>query len=308
MTRLIALGECMVEMVQQPDGLYKRVYGGDSFNMAYYCAWIGAAYGVTVSYATALGTDKFGRAMIPQWEKDGIDTSLVQICDTKNTGLYFADTDRNGQRDYVMYRSDSAAKKMFRLPGSAAWADKLLDCDMLYASAISLMILNDEDRERLVHLFEAARRQNIRTAFDTNYRPSGWKNTDEAALWMNKIMKHADIVLPTDDENCAVFGDTSAQETLDRLRTLGVPEIAVKCGAQGCMVNGMRVPSLPGIAVVDTTSAGDSFNAAYLCARLNGLEPEKAALWGHRMAAEVIQHRGALIPRDQLDINSLFPA
>jgi 2-dehydro-3-deoxygluconokinase len=49
---------------------------------------------------------------------------------------------------------------------------------------------------------------------------------------------------------------------------------------------------------IDTTAAGDSFNGGYLAARLNGLGPVEAARFGGRVAAAVIQHRGAIIPLD----------
>ncbi len=49
---------------------------------------------------------------------------------------------------------------------------------------------------------------------------------------------------------------------------------------------------------VDTTAAGDSFNAGYMSARLSGQNPADAATNGHQLAAEVIQHRGAIMPRN----------
>jgi len=55
---------------------------------------------------------------------------------------------------------------------------------------------------------------------------------------------------------------------------------------------------MPVRRVVDTTAAGDAFNAAYLAARYQGLDCEQAAARGHQLAAEVIQFPGAIIPRD----------
>jgi 2-dehydro-3-deoxygluconokinase len=52
--------------------------------------------------------------------------------------------------------------------------------------------------------------------------------------------------------------------------------------------------------VVDTTAAGDSFAAAYLAARLNGVDPVTAAKAGHRLAGAVVRHRGAIIPRSAM--------
>jgi 2-dehydro-3-deoxygluconokinase len=52
--------------------------------------------------------------------------------------------------------------------------------------------------------------------------------------------------------------------------------------------------------VVDTTGAGDSFNAAYLAARLLDRPALEAARWGNRLAAVVVQHPGAIIPREAM--------
>ena len=50
------------------------------------------------------------------------------------------------------------------------------------------------------------------------------------------------------------------------------------------------------VPVMDTTAAGDSFNAGYLAARLSGVNMIDAAKKGQKLAAKVIQHKGAVIP------------
>ncbi len=76
--------------------------------------------------------------------------------------------------------------------------------------------------------------------------------------------------------------------------------MVVKCGANPALVDTIsRKKSVPACLikkVTDTTGAGDSFNAAYIAARLLGLEPIKAVQWGHRLAATVITYPGAIIP------------
>ncbi len=306
MTKVSAIGECMIEMVQQENGLYKSAYAGDSFNMTQYLAWIGKDLGVEAGYVTVLGRDRKGRAMLKAWEDSGIDVSTVMTTDAKNTGLYFADTDAMGNRDYTFYRSDSAAKLLFNLRHSEAIFAQVLKSDVIYASAVTLMILNDTDRQKLVDFFKTAKKAGLKTVFDTNYRASGWVDRTEAAKWMNAIMQECALVFATDDENREVFGDYTQHDTVERLQKMGIPEIVVKCGGERCLISFeekiIEVPAILGIKVVDTTSAGDSFAAAYMAGRFNGLTCEKAAEWGHILAAEVIQHRGALIPKEYLPV------
>ena len=85
-----------------------------------------------------------------------------------------------------------------------------------------------------------------------------------------------------------------------RLRALGIAEIVVKNGPSSALVAAggrTEVVPVPEVVVpVDTTAAGDSFNAAYIAARLSKAEPAQAAAAAHRLAGQVIRHRGAIMP------------
>ena len=98
-----------------------------------------------------------------------------------------------------------------------------------------------------------------------------------------------------------MHGEGDAGTAAQRWLTLGAAEVAVKCGAEGCRVftadAQWEVPGRPVAQVVDTTTAGDSFNGAYLAARLEGAPPDVAAERGCILAAEVVQHQGAIMPR-----------
>ena len=72
----------------------------------------------------------------------------------------------------------------------------------------------------------------------------------------------------------------------------GAGATLVRCAGQALL----EVPTVAVAQVVDTTAAGDSFAGAYLAARLGGQSAQAAALAGNRLAARVVQHRGAIIP------------
>ena len=108
------------------------------------------------------------------------------------------------------------------------------------------------------------------------------------------------MALPAYDDEAVLWGDPSPEATVERLQAFGIAEIVVKNGPNSALVaSGGRnefIPVPEVVVPVDTTAAGDSFNAAYLAARLKGETPAAAARAGNALAGIVIQHRGAIVP------------
>ena len=137
-------------------------------------------------------------------------------------------------------------------------------------------------------------------AFDGNYRPVGWPNPDAARAAFEEMLERVDIALPTLDDEQALFGVKDALECAARLHRRGVAEVAIKLGRAGCFLYSTQftgeIPAQPVPVVVDSTAAGDSFNAGYLAARLLGADPPRAGRLGNGLAARVIAYPGAIIP------------
>ena len=116
-----------------------------------------------------------------------------------------------------------------------------------------------------------------------------------------EALKRVDIALPSFDDEATLWGDANPEATVERLAAFGISETVVKNAANPALVaaNGTRefvaVPAV--VTPIDTTAAGDSFSASYLAARLAGRPPADAAAAAHALAAEVVRHRGAIIPR-----------
>ena len=289
--RIVVLGEGMVELSREAGGGWRVGYGGDSLNTAIHLA----RFGMNVAYASALGTDPFSEDLRAAWAAEGLDTSLVLADPNRLPGIYAISTAAAGERSFHYWRSESAARGMFALPASDDMLDAAIAADLLYFSLISLAILPPEGRSKLFGLAHSVRARGGKVAFDSNYRPRLWGSKAEAQAIRDTALRCCDIVLPTLDDERALSACVDAAAAAGHCMALGAGEVAVKLGAQGCYLGNGQVVMPPAVLEpVDTSGAGDAFNAGYLHARMNGATPAAAALSGHRLAAWVIAQPGAI--------------
>lgn len=274
-------------------------YGGDTLNTCVYLARLGMA----TAYVTVLGDDANSSWLLEQWENEGIDTQRVTRLAGGRPGLYWIHLDASGERSFSYWRGESAARSLLGNDEQMKQLQSAMaDGYLCYLSGITLSILSPHARERLWHLLDGLRAKGVIVAFDSNFRPAGWATADVARDAFERTLSRVDIALPTFDDEVLLYGDESAEHTANRLHAHGVSEVVVKQGAEGCRVSlgssETWIPATPVGQVVDTTAAGDAFNAAYLAARNQGLDCEQAAARAHQLAARVIQYPGAITPRE----------
>jgi 2-dehydro-3-deoxygluconokinase len=307
--KIAAIGECMIELSARADGSMSLAYGGDTLNTAVYLARLcndggGRGSRITVDYLTALGDDPYSDEMIAFWQREGIGTNMVARLPGRLPGLYTIRTDGQGERSFHYWRGAAAAREMMQGEQGATLGAALCQYDLVYLSGITLSILAEGDRAKLLDALDQARAAGARIAFDCNYRPRGWPDADAARQAMDRMYQRCHIALSGLDDECALYGDMDPATAAQRIADLGAWEICLKNGAEGCFLrHGAEVeamPARPGITPLDTTAAGDSFNAAYLYHRLLGDGAVNAARAGHHLAAQVIQHPGAVIPADAM--------
>jgi 2-dehydro-3-deoxygluconokinase len=300
--RAACIGECMIELRQRDGATLGLAYGGDTLNTAVYLARVNPPARLAVDYVTALGDDPYSDAMIEMWRRERIGTGNVARLKGKLPGLYLIRVDDKGERRFFYYRSAAAARELFHDEATAAQLASLAQYDLLYFSAITLSILSDVARDHFFATLSEARRAGRRVAFDSNYRPAGWPDAATAQAVIGRFLAAVDIALPTFEDEQNLFGDRHPTATAERYAAHGVGEVVVKTGAEGCLTlrdGTFSVVAVPEPVVpIDTTAAGDAFNAGYLSSRLAGHGVERAAQAGHRLAAAVIRHPGAVIPHE----------
>ncbi|WP_457321927.1 sugar kinase [Roseateles sp. P5_E11] len=299
---IAALGECMLELQGQAFGQLRQNFGGDTLNTAVYLARCGGA-NLRVHYATALGDDSLSAGLLERWAAEGVQTGLVQRLPGRLPGLYLIELDEGGERRFHYWRGQAAARAYFDT-ATTALEEQADGLDALYLSGISLAILPQAGRERALALMARMRAAGKLVAFDNNFRPRLWDSLADARYWYQRAFAAASVALITADDHQALHGLADLDTAVAAAQALPVAEIAIKRGALSTRVGlnhvwqDVATEAVP--RVVDTTAAGDSFAAGYLSQRLRGATPVEGAAFGNRLAARVIQHPGALIPREAM--------
>ncbi len=297
MNSVVAIGECMIELARRDDGAFTMRVGGDTFNTAIYLARLGSP----VHYMTAVGDDPYSQLIVETAEAEGVGRETILAVPGRMPGLYLIET-KQGERAFYYWRDLSPARELFELAGSDRLIAALQGTDTAYLSGVTLSLYSTDGLDRLAAALEAIRARGGRVVLDSNYRPIGWRHErDRAQATFKRFWGLADIALPSFDDEQALWGDETPDVTATRLEAFGAGEICIKDGARGAYVGVaddlVHLAAQTTAQPVDTTAAGDAFNAAYVHARLTGQAAIDAARLGQALAAIVIQHPGAIAPR-----------
>jgi len=299
------LGECMIELREQSHGLLAQGYAGDTYNAAVYLKRLDARGELDVQYATAVGGDAFADDMLAAWRTEGVGTSLVRRVPERSTGLYAIRTDAGGERHFSYWRDTSAARAYFDAAVTPL-EQRADEIDLLILSGITLAVMRDALDARLPALLDRVRARGGRVAFDNNYRARLWPDPAVARAAFAMALARTDIALLTLDDAVALDPSLDARDALAQAFAFPCTEVVVKRGTASTLVR-RRDDAIYAEAPVDrvehpvdTTAAGDSFDAGYLVRRLAGDEPLAAATFGNRVANVVVRHPGAIVPRAAL--------
>jgi 2-dehydro-3-deoxygluconokinase len=295
--RVIVVGEVLVELARG-DGRFTLGCGGDTFNTAIYLA----RAGLDVAFATALGDDPYSDGILALAAAEGLNCDLIRRVPGRLPGLYPIESDANGRRQFHNWRGEAPARELFELPDWGLVGESLLKAKLIYFSGITLSLYTNNGLGRFLAVVEVARQQGVKVAFDGNFRPRDWRgDLARTRTVFMEALKRVDIALPTYDDEAVLWGDPSPEATVERLQAFGINEIVVKNGPNSALVatggNNEFIPVPEVVVPVDTMAAGDSFNAGYLAARLTGDTATTAAAAAHRLAGQVIRHRGSIMPR-----------
>lgn len=291
----VTFGEAMLLLVADRPGpletaesFAKRTAGAET-NVA-----IGLSrLGLSVGWASRLGTDSMGRHLLATMRGEGIDCSRVACDPAQRTGFMFKGRVVDGSDPAVEYHRKGSAASLFGPDDiDEAW---LTSARHLHATGI-FPALSDSCLAAAVRSMELMRAAGRTISFDPNLRPALWASPEHMRETVNRLAVQADWVLPGIQEGRFLTGARTPEGIAGFYRERGARAVFVKLGTEGAYYDGEggrgRVPGVPVVQVVDTVGAGDGFAVGVLSALLEGQGPQAAARRGAWIGARAVQMIG----------------
>lgn len=296
--QIISMGEPLLEFNAEEEGSLAEVrrflmgWGGDTSNFAVAAARLGAKAG----YVTRLGQDEFGDSFMRLWQKEGVDTSRVERDPEAPTGIYFIS--RKGKEHFfTYYRAGSAASRM--RPDSLP-LDYIEGAKLLHVSGISQAI-STSACDAVFAAIKAAKEAGVLVSYDPNLRLRLWP-LERARAVIHTAGAMADILLPSLEDARVLAGRDEPEEIARFYLGLGPKVVVLKLGPDGALLatsqEMMRIPPYE-VEVVDTSGAGDAFDAAFVVGYLAGWDLLRCAKFANAAGALTATGLGVVgsIPR-----------
>jgi sugar/nucleoside kinase (ribokinase family) len=241
-----------------------------------------ARMGLEVTAFSKVGDDPNGRFILHELEQVGVNTAGVCISKKDSTPFTFVGIHSDGDRTFIHTPGSNVTFNLADIE-----MDKALNCHFLLYQ--DLWVLPGLDGKSAASLLEEARRRKIVTFLDEAFGYGPKRESLEAML------PHCDYVIPSFDDLQAVYPNSSVNDLVDRILAHGAGAVVIKMGPKGCFVaHGdvrKQVEAYPA-NVLDTTGAGDCWDAGFIAALSCGKDPVAAAQIGCACAAFGIEAVG----------------
>lgn len=241
--------------------------------------------GIPVTVFSKIGADPNGQFLRTELQRNGVDVSQLREAAHESTPFTFVGIHPTGDRSFI------------HTPGcNLTFSIQDLDLEALYNSKALLYqdmwVLPGLDGPSAVEILSRARDRGVTTLLDECYGLGPNREVFESAL------PHCDVVLPSYDDLRRIYPHLDPGGVSAHLLKKGARSVVLKLGHEGCLVtNSKHSVHLPSVAteIVDTTGAGDCFDAGFIAGLVNGLDDVEAAKVGAAAAAACIREVGGAV-------------
>jgi len=320
---VVCLGRFGVDFYAQQIGArledvtsFAKYLGGSSANTAFGCARLGLKAGLI----SRIGNDANGRFLVETIAKEGCDTSHVGVDPQRLTAAVVLGIKDKDTFPLIFLRENCA--------DMAIGEDEIEESYI--ASSRALLItgthFSTEYIDRISNLaLDRARRNDVRTVLDIDYRPVLWGLTsrgdgetrfiasDGVTAHLQKMLPKFDLVIGTIEEFNIAGGSLDIMASLRAVRAVTHATLVVKRGPMGCAVIDGAIPASLDeafngegvtVEVLNVLGAGDAFSAGFLSGWVKGEDYGRCARYANACGALVVSRHGcapAMPTRVELD-------
>jgi len=246
--------------------------GGSAANLSVAVSRLGLMSG----FVGRIGNDSIGRFLTGEFKEEKVNISQLQVDEKIGTGFTFILVTGEGERTMFGFRGANVY-----LSPDEIDVNYIQNADALHISGYSL--LRDPQRKAALKALEEAKKAGILVSFDAGVLPA-IKATD----LMRSTLRSVDLLFLNELEAASLTGIKNPEKAAKRALKLGPNVVAMKLGKGGCLIlskeEEIHSPAF-NVKVVDTTGAGDAFDAGFLAGIIEGWDLKRAARFANGVGA-----------------------
>jgi len=247
--------------------------------------------GISSGFAGCVGDDPYGKYVIDEFTKNGVDTRWVEVKKGTYTGIVLAVIDDQGERTFIACANGAAHVYL-----TVDFAQKIEFSSDTLIHSTGVCLVEEPARSGLLFLMQKVHEQGNPLYFDPNLRLQGNIFPEELKEAQFKAMAKADVVLIGDEEIALLYSGRSLEEGARHIIDSGPGLVIVKQGENGATSftkeNSNHAPAFK-IDVVSTAGAGDSFDAGFIAARIRQASIQDALIYANAVASIKVSRNGS---------------
>lgn len=295
--RILCFGELVVDNFGSVQEGFEPKFGGAPGNTAVGLAKLGHE---NVFFSGKVGADFFGSFLQNVLDENNVNTAHLIKDPKHSTTLAFVSLDQNGERDFSFYSGahDQLEHNDFR------------DIDMEAVRIMQFGSLTQSNFGAALatsNMIARAHQAGVYVSYDPNVRPPLWKDMDYLRQVVLDTIKLVDMVKVNEEEMEFLTGETEPEKAAEVLWSKNLQMLLITLGEKGAYwktANDSGVEGIEPVKAIDTTGAGDAFNAGLLLQlfphvdsgtlNMSSDQIKEAVSFANRVAAQSTQKKGAI--------------
>ena len=293
--KLCAIGECMIEIANLSSNNFIQSFAGDTLNFLSYLN----KKNINVDYLTSVGKGEINRDFFSLLKLKKISRKLIHVHNYKEIGLYLIKNNKKGEKNFYYWRDDSAAKNYLNEIDYKKLEVVLKKYDYLYFSGITLSIISQNKQKDFCNLIKKLKEYDVKIIFDLNIRLKKWLNKKYLNKSMNRFLPYIDILFSTGED----MKNWKSNDNLDFFKKfIKSNKIKHAIFRKNASLNYsilsdkiFKMTNKVHRRIIDSTGAGDGYNAAYISEFLNSGDVYSSLKESHMLGSKIVMKKGAII-------------